>query len=125
MCFNLWQTSVQKSQTLACMCLLLQKSFGSIPPSATIFNEVKSFLTYLPVPGNLQQLFVFHDCTVREEKAKSDEREQKLNYFYSFNSNAGQNNINSLITKSLCRNQMQSEFANPPYSYVFERSSGQ
>lgn len=124
MCFNLWQTSVEKSQTLASVCLLLQKSVVSTPPSATIFNEVKSFPTYLPVPGNFQQLFVFHDCTVREEKAKCDEREQKLNYFYSFNSNAGQNNINNLITKSLCRNQMQSEFANPPCSMCLKDLQG-
>lgn len=34
-----------------------------------------------------------------KKKAKFDVREQKLNYFYSLNSNAGQNNINNLLTK--------------------------
>lgn len=110
-------------------CLPPQTLVVSTPPSATIFNEVKCFLTYLPIPGNFQQLFVFHDRTVREEKAKFDGREQKLNYFHSFNSNVGQNNINNLITKNLCRNQMQSDIANPlwhyPCAHVFERSSGQ
>lgn len=119
-------TNIGSCETL---CPPPQTLVVSTPPSATIFNEVKCFLTYLPIPGNFQQLFVFHDCTIREEKAKFDGREQKLNYFHSFNSNAGQNNINNLITKNLCRNQMQSDFANPlwhyPCAHVFERSSEQ
>lgn len=38
------------------------------PPSATISHEVKCVLTYLPIPGDLQQLFVLHDCTKKEGK---------------------------------------------------------
>lgn len=34
-----------------------------------------------------------------KKKAKFDVREQKLNYFHSLNSNAGQNNVNNLLTK--------------------------
>lgn len=119
-------TNIGSPETL---CPPPQTPVVSKPPSASIFNEVKCVLTYLPIPGDFQQLFVFHDCTRRDGKAKFDGREQKLNYFHSFNSNAGQNNINKLITKNLCRNQMQSEFANPLWHYpcacVFERSSGQ
>lgn len=89
-------TNIGSCETL---CLLPQMLDVSMSPSATICSEVKCFLTYLPIPGNFQQLFVFHDCTIREEKAKFDGREQKLYYFHSFNSNAGQNNINNLITK--------------------------